>query len=131
MNRSAFSGVFSMPTKIRQPSIIESAGTKPKKIEEFIGRVNSATDSVSIARMKSPAGLIEPGQRPEFDEYTLVLKGLLRVETETETFNVRENEAIIAHAGEWVRYSTPDRDTEYIAVCLPAFSPESVHRNAD
>lgn len=118
--------------KIDQPSVIEAAGTKPKLIQEFIGRVNSKTETVSIARMKSPAGWVEPGQRPEFDEYTLVLKGSLQVETENETILVNANEAIITHAGEWVRYSTPGPDgAEYIAVCLPAFSPHTVHRDTD
>jgi quercetin dioxygenase-like cupin family protein len=120
-----------MPSKIDHPTIIEAAGTKPKLIEEFIGRVNSSTESVSIARMKSPAGWVEPGQRPEFDEYTLVLKGKLRVETEHSTIDVHANEAIVTHAGEWIRYSTPDEGAEYIAVCLPAFSPQTVHRDEE
>ncbi len=114
---------------IETPTIIEAAGNKPKKIEEFVGRVNSATEAVSIARMTSPAGWIEPGQRPEFDEYTLVLRGTLRVETEAQTLDVGAGRAVIVTAGEWVRYSTPgDEGAEYVAVCLPAFSPESVHR---
>jgi len=119
-----------MPTKISGPSIIESAGTKPKRIEEYIGQVNSNTGAVSVARMVSPGGWQEPGQRPEFDEYTLVLKGLLRVESKNETLDIRAGEAVIAHAGQWVRYSTPaPAGAEYIAVCLPAFSPETVHRD--
>ena len=119
-----------MSVKIKSPSIIESAGNKPKIIEEFIGRVNSQNDSLSIARMKSPGGWIEPGQTPEFDEYTVVLKGLLKVETENETFEVKAGEAIIVNKGEWVRYSTPfPEGAEYIAVCLPAFSPDIVHRD--
>lgn len=119
-----------MPTKIDSPSIIEAAGTKPKRIEEFIGRVNSGTDAVSVARMTSPGGWQEPGQRPEFDEYTVVLKGLLRVESEDRTLDIRAGEAVITHAGQWVRYSTPEPEgAEYIAVCLPAFSPETVHRD--
>jgi len=119
-----------MPIKIKSPSVIESAGNKPKIIEEFIGRVNSKDDSVSIARMKSPGGWIEPGQTPEFDEYTIVLKGLLKVETKNETFEVKAGEAIIAKKGEWIRYSTPlPEGAEYIAVCLPAFSPDIVHRD--
>jgi mannose-6-phosphate isomerase-like protein (cupin superfamily) len=118
-----------MPTKIKSPTIIKAAGNKPKKIEEYIGRVNSKTDALSIARMISPPGWIEPGQRPEFDEYTIVLKGLLRVKSENKTFDVSAGEAIIAHKGEWVQYSTPGPDgAEYIAVCLPAFSPEIAHR---
>jgi mannose-6-phosphate isomerase-like protein (cupin superfamily) len=119
-----------MPTFINSPSIIKAVGNKPKVIEEFIGRVNSDTEGVSIARMKSPAGWIEPGQTPEFDEYTIVLKGTLRVETKNESFDVKGGEAIIAHKGEWVRYSSPLPDgAEYIAVCLPAFSPGAVHRD--
>ena len=119
-----------MPTILKSPSRIESAGNKPKIIEEFIGRVNSKNDAVSIARMKSPGGWIEPGQTPEFDEYTVVLKGLLKVETKNETFEIKAGEAIIANKGEWVRYSTPfPEGAEYIAVCLPAFSPDIVHRD--
>jgi mannose-6-phosphate isomerase-like protein (cupin superfamily) len=119
-----------MPTKINSPSIVEAAGTKPKRIEEYVGQVNSNTGAVSVARMVSPGGWQEPGQRPEFDEYTLVLKGLLRVESENETLDIRAGEAVIAHAGQWVRYSTPaPAGAEYIAVCLPAFSPETVHRD--
>jgi mannose-6-phosphate isomerase-like protein (cupin superfamily) len=119
-----------MPTIINSPSIIKAAGNKPKIIEEFIGRVNSKTSAVSIARMKSPCGWIEPGQTPEFDEYTLVLKGTLRVETKTESFDIKEGQAIILHKGEWVRYSSPlDAGAEYIAVCHPAFSPDTVNRD--
>ena len=119
-----------MPTFINSPSIIKAAGNKPKVIEEFIGRVNSDTEGVSIARMKSPSGWVEPGQIPEFDEYTIVLKGTLRVETKNESFDIKEGEAIITHKGEWVRYSSPLPDgAEYIAVCLPAFSPDAVHRD--
>ena len=119
-----------MPTKIDRPSIIEAAGTKPKRIEEFIGRVNSETAEVSVARMVSPSGWQEPGQCPEFDEYTVVLKGCLRVESADGIQEVRAGEAIIAHAGQWVRYSTPNPEgAEYVAVCLPAFSPETVHRD--
>jgi mannose-6-phosphate isomerase-like protein (cupin superfamily) len=119
-----------MPTYINSPSIIKAAGNKPKVIEEFIGRVNSHTEGVSIARMKSPSGWIEPGQTPEFDEYTIVLKGTLRVETKNESFDVKRGETIITHKGEWVRYSSPLPDgAEYIAVCIPAFSPDAVHRD--
>jgi mannose-6-phosphate isomerase-like protein (cupin superfamily) len=118
-----------MPFLIRAATIIEAAGNKPKVIEEYIGRVNSGTDAVSIARMKSPAGWIEPGQTPEFDEYTVVLRGMVRVESKTGTVDVRAGQAVIAQAGEWVRYSSPDPDgAEYIAVCIPAFSPETVKR---
>ena len=120
-----------MPTVITKPTIVQAAGNKPKRIEEFIGRVNSQTEALSIARMTSPSGWIEPGQTPEFDEYTLVLRGTLRVESRFESFEVHAGQAIIAHAGEWVRYSTPEDDgAEYIAVCLPAFSPATVHRDA-
>ncbi|HWO18030.1 MAG TPA: cupin [Kofleriaceae bacterium] len=118
-----------MPKHISNPTIIQSAGNKPKRIEEFIGRVNSGTAAVSIARMTSPPGWVEPGQTPEFDEYTIVLGGTLRVTTRDATLDVRAGEAVIAHAGEWVQYSTPE-GAEYIAVCLPAFSPETVHRDA-
>ena len=117
-------------TLIEKPSIITSAGNLPKRIAEYIGRVNSGTGDVSVAHMKSPAGWQEPGQTPEFDEYTLVLKGSLRVETRQGVQEVTEGQAIIAHKGEWVRYSTPDADgAEYVAICVPAFSPESVHRD--
>lgn len=117
-----------MPRKITSPTIVEAAGSKPKRIEEYVGRVNTGTAAVSIARMKSPAGWVEPGQRPEFDEYTLVLAGSLRVETEDGVVEVEAGQAVVAQAGQWVRYSTPD-GAEYVAVCLPAFSPETVHRD--
>lgn len=119
-----------MPKHISSPTIIEAAGNKPKRILEFIGRVNSSTEKISLAKMSSPAGWEEPGQTPEFDEYTLVLKGMLRVETKENTFDVKEGQAIITYAGEWIRYSTPNPEgAEYIAVCLPAFSPQTVHRD--
>jgi len=119
-----------MLTFIKSPSIIQAAGNMPKIIEEFIGRVNSKTDGVSIARMKSPAGWVEPGQTPEFDEYTIVLNGVLRIETKEEIFNIKQGEAIIVYKGEWIRYSSPlPEGAEYISVCLPAFSPEIVHRD--
>lgn len=119
-----------MPQLINAPSIIEAAGNKPKIIEEYVGRANSETESVSVARMKSPCGWEEPGQRPEFDEYTVVLRGMLRVKTETETFDVREGQAVVTRRGEWVQYSTPEAEgAEYVAVCLPAFSMETVHRD--
>ena len=121
-----------MPTHIQQPTIVQAAGNKPKIIEEYFGRVNSNTDSVSVARMKSPGGWLEPGQTPEFDEYTLVLKGLLRVESHQGTIDVQTGQAIVTHKGEWVRYSTPEPGgAEYIAVCTPAFSIDTVHRDAD
>ena len=119
-----------MPDIIKAPTEIKAAGNKPKLIEEFIGRVNSGTGNISIAKMKSPEGWIEPGQTPEFDEYTIVLKGVLRVETKTESFDIEEGQAIISHKGEWVRYSSPSPGgAEYIAVCLPAFSPDTVNRD--
>lgn len=119
-----------MPTLIPQPTVIEAAGNKPKVIQEFIGRVNSRTESISVARMISPGGWIEPGQTPEFDEYTVVLRGTLRVESKTGAIDVRAGQAIVTHAGEWVRYSTPDNEgAEYVAVCTPAFSPATVHRD--
>jgi len=117
-----------MPTHIEKPTIIAAAGNKPKIIEEFVGRVNSRTDAVSVAKMTSPAGWVEPGQTPQFDEYTVVLRGTLRVETKDGTIDVTAGQAIITHRGEWIRYSTPE-GAEYIAVCLPAFSPDTVHRD--
>ena len=120
-----------MPTHIQQPSIVQAAGNKPKIIEEYIGRVNSSTESVSIARMKSPSGWVEPGQTPEFDEYTIVLRGTLRVTTKNGTTDVQAGQAIVTHKGEWVQYSTPGAEgAEYVAVCLPAFSMDTVHRDA-
>jgi mannose-6-phosphate isomerase-like protein (cupin superfamily) len=117
-------------TLIKKPAIIASPGNIPKTIEEFIGRVNSETDEVSIARMTSPAGWQEPGQRPDFNEYTVVLKGVLHVKTEKGELDVRAGEAFMARSGEWVQYSSPDAGgAEYIAVCAPAFSPATVHRD--
>ncbi len=119
-----------MPRLIPSPSVIKAAGLPPKKIEEFVGRVNSSDRALSIARMTSPAGWVEPGQTPEFDEYTVVLRGCLHVESSTGVIEVRAGQAIVALGGEWVRYSSPEEGgAEYIAVCLPAFSPESVHRD--
>jgi ethanolamine utilization protein EutQ len=119
-----------MPTLIAKPTRIQSAGNKPKLIDEYIGRVNSKTAPVSIAHMRSPAGWIEPGQTPEFDEFTIVLKGTLRVEHKSGDVEVNAGQAVIAHAGEWVRYSSPhEGGAEYIAVCVPAFSMETVHRD--
>ncbi len=120
-----------MATLISAPSIIKAAGNKPKIIEEYVGRVNSKTSSTSVARMQSPGGWTEPGQRPEFDEFTVVLKGMLRVKTETETLDVRAGQAVIVNKGEWIQYSSPEEGgAEYIAVCLPAFSPDTVHRDS-
>ncbi len=120
-----------MPRLIERPTIIEAAGNKPKQIEEFAGRVNSGHEAVSIARMRSSAGWKEPGQKPEFEEVTVVVDGMLRVEYEGGVFEVRAGQAIVAEPGEWVRYSTPEPGgAEYIAVCLPAFSPEAVHRDS-
>jgi ethanolamine utilization protein EutQ len=119
-----------MPTLISQPTRIQAAGNKPKLIDEYIGRVNSKTPAASVAHMRSPEGWIEPGQTPEFDEFTIVLKGMLRVEHQQGSLDVRAGQAVIAHAGKWVRYSTPAQGgAEYIAVCVPAFSMESVHRD--
>ena len=118
-----------MPELIRAPKVIESAGNKPKVIEEYVGRVNTGGADVSVARMRSPGGWEEPGQRPDFDEYTVVLRGMLRVRTQRETLDVREGQAVITRRGEWVQYSTPEAEgAEYVAVCLPAFSPDTVHR---
>jgi mannose-6-phosphate isomerase-like protein (cupin superfamily) len=119
-----------VPTAIEAPKRIESAGNKPKLIDEYIGRVNSRTDAVSVAHMRSPGGWQEPGQTPRFDEFTVVLRGMLRVEHREGALEIRAGQAVIAHAGEWVRYSTPEADgAEYIAVCLPAFSMETVNRD--
>ena len=118
-----------MPKLIAQPTVIEATGTPPKKIEEFAGRVNSGHESVSVARMTSPAGWSEPGQRPGFEEITVVLRGTLRVEHGDGAFDVAAGQAVVAAPGEWVRYSTPDEECEYVAVCLPAFSPDTVHRD--
>lgn len=119
-----------MPTLLSKPTVIEAAGNKPKRIEEFVGRVNSKTAAVSVARMKSPSGWVEPGQTPEFDEYTVVLAGSLRVTSKSGTVDVAAGQAVITHKGEWVQYSTPGPDgAEYVAVCLPAFSPDTVHRD--
>jgi quercetin dioxygenase-like cupin family protein len=119
-----------MPTHIKSPTLVEAAGNKPKIIEEFIGRMNSNTETVSIARMRSPSGWVEPGQRPEFDEYTVVIRGALRVRTEHGKLEVVAGEAVIAHRDEWIQYSTPGPEgAEYIAICVPAFSPALVHRD--
>jgi ethanolamine utilization protein EutQ (cupin superfamily) len=119
-----------MPTLIAQPTRIQAAGTRPKLIDEYVGRVNSHTNALSVAHMRSPQGWLEPGQTPEFDEFTIVLKGMLRVGHKAGTLDVRAGQVVIAHKGEWIQYSTPeDGGAEYIAVCLPAFSLETVHRD--
>lgn len=119
-----------MATLIKAPTRVTAAGNKPKLIDEYVGRVNNGDDRVSIAHMRSPAGWKEPGQQPEFDEYTLVLAGTLVVEGENSSLEVRSGQAVLVRAGEWVRYSTPGSEgAEYIAVCLPAFGPDIVHRD--
>jgi ethanolamine utilization protein EutQ len=119
-----------MPTLVTQPTRISAAGTKPKLIDEYVGQVNTQTAGVSVAHMRSPQGWEEPGQTPEFDEFTLVLKGMLRVRHKSGQMDVNSGQAVIAHRGEWIQYSTPDPDgAEYIAVCLPAFSINTVHRD--
>jgi mannose-6-phosphate isomerase-like protein (cupin superfamily) len=120
-----------MPRLIEKPTVVQAAGNKPKQIQEFVGRVNSGHDAVSVARMVSPGGWVEPGQRPEFDEVTVVLRGMVRVEYEGGALDVRAGQAVIASGGEWVRYSSPEADgAEYVAICLPAFAPGTVHRDA-
>ena len=119
-----------MPTLISAPTIVQAAGTKPKRIEEYAGRVNSGDARVSVARMVSPEGWEEPGQRPDFQEITLVLRGMLRVEHEGGVLEVGAGQAVVAHPGEWVRYASPaPGGAEYVAVCVPAFSPATVHRD--
>lgn len=118
-----------MPTHIEKPTRIQAAGNMPKIIDEFFGRVNSKTESLSIAHMRSPQGWQEPGQTPEFEEYTIVIRGKLRVHHKGGSFDVSAGQAVVAHPGEWIQYSTPDEATEYIAICLPAFSPKTVHRD--
>ena len=121
-----------MPELIENPSRVEAAGTKPKLIDEFVGRVNTGEERLSVARMNSPQGWVEPGQRPDFDEWTLVLDGTLTVEHETGSVDVRAGQGILVRGGEWVRYSTPyPGGAEYVAVCLPAFAPDTVHRDDD
>lgn len=120
-----------MPTLIPSPTRVQAAGTKPKLIDEYVGRVNTSTAQVSVAHMRSPDGWEEPGQRPEFDEFTIVLRGLLRVEYEGGLLEVRAGQGVIVRAGEWVRYSTPEAGgAEYFAICLPAFDTATVHRDA-
>jgi ethanolamine utilization protein EutQ len=121
-----------MPVHVAAPTRITAAGNKPKDIDEYVGRVNTQTAAVSVAHMRSPQGWAEPGQTPEFDEYTLVLRGMLHVEHANGAFDVQAGQAVIARAGEWVRYSSPGPDgAEYVAVCLPAFAPDIVHRDAE
>jgi ethanolamine utilization protein EutQ (cupin superfamily) len=121
-----------MPDLIKNPSRVEAAGTEPKLIDEYVGRVSNDEQRVSVAHMRSPEGWVEPGQLPEFDEYTLVLEGCLRVEHEDGALDVRAGQAVLARGGEWVRYSTPEPGgASYVAVCLPAFSPDTVHRDED
>ena len=120
-----------MPTLLSQPTRIEAAGNKPKLIDEYIGRVNSSHSQISIAHMRSPGGWTEPGQNPEFEEFTIVLKGLLRVTHRGGVLDVRAGQAVIAHPGEWVQYGTPEPEgAEYVAVCLPAFALDTVHRDS-
>ncbi|WP_428277150.1 cupin domain-containing protein [Candidatus Palauibacter sp.] len=119
-----------MPVLIEAPAVIEAAGNKPKRIEEYAGRVRTGHEGVSVARMVAPSGWVEPGQRPEFEEITVVLRGSLRVEHEAGALDVEAGQAVVTHAGEWVRYSTPSPEgAEYIAICLPAFSPDTAHRD--
>jgi mannose-6-phosphate isomerase-like protein (cupin superfamily) len=121
---------ITMPKLISSPMRIEAAGNKPKLIDEYVGRANSKEDRLSVAHMRSPGGWVEPGQRPEFDEFTVVLKGMLRVAHEQGSMDVHAGQAIVTNKGEWVQYSTPEADgAEYIAVCLPAFAMETVHRD--
>lgn len=121
-----------MPRLIDRPTIVQAAGNKPKQIQEFVGRVNTGHAAVSVARMVSPAGWVEPGQRPQFEEVTVVLRGMVRVEHEGGVIDVRAGQAVVALPGEWIRYSSPEAEgAEYIAVCLPAFSPDTVHRDPE
>jgi mannose-6-phosphate isomerase-like protein (cupin superfamily) len=123
---------MAVPRLINGPTVIQAAGSKPKRIEEYAGRVNSGHHGVSVARMVSPEGWLEPGQRPEFEEVTVVLRGCLQVEHEAGVLMVRAGQAVVTAPGEWVRYSTPEPEgAEYIAVCLPAFSPATVHRDPE
>jgi ethanolamine utilization protein EutQ len=118
-----------LPKLIEGATRVQAAGNMPKLIDEYVGRLNSGDEAISVAHMRSPAGWQEPGQTPEFDEYTIVLRGVLRVVHKTGTMEVKAGQAVIAHAGEWIQYSTPQIDTEYIAICVPAFSPQTVHRD--
>jgi quercetin dioxygenase-like cupin family protein len=130
VGQHCYDSLTNMPTLIATPTRIESAGSRPKIIEEFVGLVNTKTPGLSVAHMRSPEGWEEPGQTPDFDEYTVVLRGKLRVQHSSGEMDVAAGQAVLAHRGEWVRYSTPFTDgAEYIALCLPAFSPETVHRD--
>jgi ethanolamine utilization protein EutQ (cupin superfamily) len=120
-----------MPNLIERPTRIVAAGNKVKYIDEYVGRVNNAEERLSIAHMQAPSGWVEPGQRPEFDEYTIVLTGVLHVEHEAGTMRVSAGQAVLTRGGEWIRYSTPEGETTYIAVCLPAFAPTTVHRDPE
>jgi mannose-6-phosphate isomerase-like protein (cupin superfamily) len=121
-----------MPTLISHPTVVAAAGNKPKRIEEYAGRVNSGHEAVSVARMVSPEGWVEPGQRPAFEEITVVLRGMVRVEHEQGSLDVRAGQAVIAHPGEWIKYSSPEAGgAEYVAICVPAFSPSTVNRDAE
>jgi mannose-6-phosphate isomerase-like protein (cupin superfamily) len=120
---------LNLPTLIQGATRVQAAGNMPKLIDEYIGRVNTSEERLSVAHMRSPAGWLEPGQTPQFDEYTIVLKGRLRVTHKEGAFDVEAGQAVSARAGEWIQYSTPDEATEYIAICLPAFSPDTVHRD--
>ena len=131
MNRHSCCYDRRVPTLIEAPTIVQAAGTPPKRIEEYAGRVNSGHASVSVARMVSPQGWREPGQRPQFEEITVVLKGTVRVEHEGGTLDVHAGQAVVTAPGEWVRYSTPDSGAEYVAVCLPAFSMDTVNRDSE
>ena len=119
-----------MPTLIERPARVQAAGNLPKIIDEYVGQLNTRQAGISVAHMRSPAGWEEPGQTPEFEEYTIVLRGRLRVRHKEGSFDVRAGQAVITHPGEWIQYSTPDEGAEYIAICLPAFSPQTVHRDA-
>lgn len=120
-----------MPRLVQSPTVVPAAGDPPKRIEEYVGRVNTGHAGVSVARMVSPQGWVEPGQRPEFEEVTVVLRGMIRVEHEQGTLDVRAGQAVVTRPGEWIRYSTPEAGgAEYVAICLPAFSMETVHRDA-
>ena len=119
------------PILIARPSRVTAVGNKPKLIDEYVGRVNSGTATASVARMQSPSGWQEPGQRPDFDEFTVVVKGMLQVEYEGGSLEVRAGQAVVVNKGEWVRYSTPEPEgAEYFAICVPAFSPDTVHRDS-
>ena len=118
-----------MPTLIQHPTRVPAAGNMPKIIDEFIGKLNTQEGRISVAHMRSPAGWAEPGQTPEFEEYTIVLRGRLQVRHKGGVFNVSAGQAVVAHPGEWVQYGSPDESAEYIAICMPAFSPSTVHRD--